>query len=82
MGAALRLRTDSDEIRAVVEAVVAYLFEEYPAQDLYVPSSVSYPVEQIRADMASGMSVRKICHKYRLDRRTLYRVVDEAALAD
>jgi Mor family transcriptional regulator len=76
VGAALRLRRDSDEIHEVVRAVVAYLIEEYPAQDLYVPSSVIYPVDEIRADMSVGMSIRAICRKYRMDRRTLYRVVD------
>jgi Mor family transcriptional regulator len=75
IGAAMRLRRNSDDIHDVVRAVVAYLIEEYPAQDLYVPSSVTYPVEELRADLAAGKSVRSICKRYRIDRRTLYRVV-------
>ena len=50
IGAAIRLRTDADQIRAIVDAVVAYLVEEYPSQDLYIPSAVTYPVDEIRAD--------------------------------
>jgi hypothetical protein len=79
IGAALRLRTDSDSIRHIVDAVVAYLVEEYPSQDLYIPSGVTYPVAQIREDVAKGMSIRKVCQKYRMDRRTLYRLLDEGA---
>ena len=77
IGAAIRLRTDSDSIRPIVDAVVAYLVEEYPSQDLYIPSGVTYPVAEIRADVTSGMSIRKVCRKYRMDRRTLYRLLDE-----
>lgn len=75
IGAAIRLRRDGDDIHDVVRAVVAYLIEEYPAQDLYVPSSITYPVEILRADLAAGKSVRSICKRHRIDRRTLYRVV-------
>jgi hypothetical protein len=80
IGAALRLRRDSDDIRPVVAAVVAYLVEEYPAQDLYIPASltsVNYPVAAIRAAIASGQSVRATCMRFRLDRRTLYRLLDD-----
>lgn len=77
IGAALRLRCDSDDIHDVVRAVVDYLIEEYPAQELYIPSSVTYPVEELRAALASGKSVRAICRENRIDRRTLYRVVGE-----
>lgn len=75
IGAALRLRCNSDDIHSVVRAVVDYLIEEYPAQELYIPSAVSYPVEQLRNEIASGQSVRSICKRHRIDRRTLYRVV-------
>lgn len=78
IGAAIRLRTDADQIRSVVDAVVAYLVEEYPASDLYVPSSVTYPVEEIRADFRV-MSMRALCKKHRCDRRTIYRLLDAEA---
>lgn len=78
IGAAIRLRRDSDTIRDVIDAAVAYLVEEYPSQDLYVPSSGQYPVDEIRADVHAGMSMRAICRKYRLDRRTIYRLIDVA----
>ncbi|MDG9765606.1 hypothetical protein, partial [Stenotrophomonas sp. GD04064] len=80
VGAALRLRCDSDDIRSVVEAVVAYLVEEYPAQDLYIPASMqssAYPVEAIRKGMQEQESVRSLCRRFRIDRRTLYRLLDE-----
>ncbi|HCZ49114.1 MAG TPA: hypothetical protein DCZ11_08925 [Gammaproteobacteria bacterium] len=76
IGAAMRLRTDADEIRPVIDAVVAYLVEEYPAQDLYIPSAADLPVGQIRADFGA-MSMRALCRKYRCDRRTIYRLLDE-----
>lgn len=76
IGAAMRLRTDADEIRPVIDAVVAYLVEEYPAQDLYIPAEVDYPVAQIREDFGL-MSMRALCRKYRCDRRTIYRLLDE-----
>lgn len=80
IAAAIRLRTDSDSIRPIVDAVVAYLVEEYPSQDLYIPASLvppRYPVEEIRAEIAAGRSMRSICERHRLDRRTVYRLLDE-----
>ena len=77
IGAAIRLRTDSDEIRPIVDAVVAYLVEEYPSQDLYIPSSVTYPVGEMRAAMDDGRSVRWICREFRVSRKTLYRLLDD-----
>lgn len=77
IGAALRLRTDSDTIRPVVDAVVQYLVEEYPSQDLYIPSSVTYPIDDIRADVRAGMSMRCICRKHRVSRVMVYRLLDE-----
>lgn len=79
IGAAIRLRTDSDAIRHIVDAVVAYLVEEYPSQDLYIPGGVTYPVEEIRAAVRAGQSMRAICRKFRVSRRTVYRLLDEAA---
>ena len=76
IGAAMRLRTDADEIRPVIDAVVAYLVEEYPAQDLYIPAVADYPVAQIRTDFGV-LSMRALCRKYRCDRRTIYRLLDE-----
>ena len=79
IGAAIRLRTDSDRIRPVVDAVVAYLLEEYPGQDLYIPACrVEIPVDEIRADMRAGKSMREICARYRVSRRTIYRMLDAA----
>ena len=60
--------------------MVAYLVEEYPSQDLYIPAGVDYPVDQIRADFGS-MSVRAMCRKYRIDRRTIYRLLDDGPIA-
>lgn len=79
IGAAIRLRTDSDAIRHIVDAVVAYLVDEYPSQDLYIPSGVTYPVEEIRAAVRAGQSMRAICQKFRIDRRTVYRLLDDVA---
>jgi hypothetical protein len=82
IGAAMRLRCNGDDIHHVVSAVVAYLVEEYPAQDLYIPASLqpsSYPVAAIRRDLESQVSVRSICKKFRIDRRTLYRLLDQEA---
>jgi Mor family transcriptional regulator len=75
IGAAIRLRTDADQIKAIVDAVVAYLVEEYPSQDLYIPSAVTYPVDEIRADFKT-MSMRALCRKYRISRQTVYRLLD------
>lgn len=76
IGAAMRLRCDSNQIRPIVNAVVAYLVEEYPSQDLYIPSSVSYPVDRIRASLAAGVSMRRICREFQISRKTLYGLVD------
>lgn len=80
VGAALRLRRDSDDIHDVVRAVVDYLLEQYPAQDLYVPSSVTYPVEEIRRAVDAGDSLRVICRRFRISRTTLYRLLDEEVM--
>ncbi len=76
-GAAIRLRADAGDIRPVVEAVVAYLVEEYPAQDLYIPSAVTYPVDRLRAEVAAGKSIRTICREHRISRSKLYRLLDD-----
>lgn len=79
VGAAQRLKCPSDEIHDVVRAVVAYLVDEYPAQDFYIPASfapMTYPVDEIRRAVAGGDSVRSVCRRFRLDRRTLYRLLD------
>ena len=81
IGAAMQLRCDSAEIHDVVKAVVEYLVKEYPAQDLYIPADLkpgAYPVEAIRAAVKSGSSIRSICRKFRIDRRTVYRLMDES----
>lgn len=81
IGAAIRLRCDSDDIHGVVSAVVAYLVEEYPAQDLYIPANLAtctYPLAEIRSAMAAGESVRSLCRRYRISRKTLYRMLDAA----
>lgn len=78
VGAALRLRTDSDSIRSTVKAVVDYMVEEYPGQDLYIPSSVTWPVEEIREAVRRGDSMREICKRFRVDRRTVYRLLDSS----
>lgn len=77
IGAAMRLKCDSDDIHRVVSAVVDYLREEYPAQDLYIPSMVTYPVEQLRKEVAEGKSAREICKRHRISRGTLYRLLDD-----
>lgn len=77
IGAAMQLRADGDAIRPIIGAVVAYLVAEYPAQDLYIPACVHhYPIAAIRADLRGGLSVRSICRKYRIGRKTLYRLLD------
>lgn len=76
IGAAIRLRTDADDIRKIVEAVVAYLVEEYPSQDLYIPSSVTYPVTEIRAAFNAGRSIRSISRQFRVAPKTVYRLLD------
>jgi hypothetical protein len=78
IGAAMRLRCESESIHDVVKAVVDYLTEEYPAQDLYIPAGIvpeAYPVAAMKAAMASGESVRKICQRFQIRRQTLYRLV-------
>ena len=78
IAAAQRLRCDSDDIRHIVDAVVAYLVEEYPAQDLYIPAS-QLPIEDIRRQVAQGESIRAVCRRFRIDRRTLYRMLGQEA---
>ena len=81
VGAAMRLRCDGTEIHKVVRAVVDYLVQEYPSQDLYIPASVTYPVADIQRDIQGGMSVRRVCRKYRIARQTLYRLLEERSPA-
>lgn len=80
VGAALRLRCKTADIHGVVQAVVEYLTSEYPSQDLYIPASLAppqYPVLEIRKAVAEGKSIRSLCKRYRMDRRTIYRLLDE-----
>lgn len=85
IGAAMQLRCESTDIHQVVQAVVDYLVKEYPAQDLYIPAGFSaeqYPIERIKADIQAGRSIRWICRKYRLGRKTLYRLLGHLEAAD
>lgn len=85
IGAAIRLRCDSDDIHDVVAAVVDYLIEEYPAQDLYIPASLrndSYPVEDIKRAVDAKESVRAVCKRFQISRRTLYRLLDQEPAND
>lgn len=76
IGAAIRLRCKSDDIRDVVQALVAYISEEYRTQDFYVPAPArELPNDEIRAAVASGESVRSICRRYHISRRMVYRVM-------
>lgn len=77
IGAALRLRVDSDTIRWVIVAVVRYLTEEYPSQDLYIPGSKqsTYSINQIHTDLAAGMSIRALCRKHRIGHKTVRRIL-------
>ncbi len=80
IGAACRLHRDSDEIHEVVGAVVAYLIEEYPAQDLYIPAGIrpdAYPRDAIRAAVLGGESARSVCRRFRLHRRKLYEILGD-----
>lgn len=81
-GAAMRLRCDGTDIHGTVSAVVDYLVENYPAQDLYIPADIgpsAYPVEAIRDAVKQGKSMRSIQRTYRVSRRTIYRLMDESA---
>lgn len=83
IGAAIRMRTDSDAVRPVVVAVVQYLVDEYPTQDLYIPAqSAAIDIDAIRADIDDGMSMRQVCAKYHHDRRTIYALLDSAHLKE
>lgn len=77
IGAAKRLRANADDIRPIVIAVVDYLREAYPAQDLYIPAAeVKYPVRELRQAVDSGQySIREICRQFRISRKTLYWVL-------
>lgn len=80
VGAALRLRCKRDDIHSTVQAVVEYLISEYPSQDLYIPASLTppkYPVEEIKKAAGSGRSIRSICKRFRISRKTFYRVLGE-----
>jgi len=85
LGAAIRLRCDSDDIRDVVDAVVAYLTEEYPSQDLYIPASlepVRYPIDEMHADLRRGLSMRQICKAYRISRRKAFELLGSRVAAN
>jgi hypothetical protein len=81
IGAALRLKCESRDIHAVVRAVVDYLVQEYPAQDLYIPAGIApsaYPIAAIRAALSAGQPRRAICKRFQLSPKTLYRILAEA----
>lgn len=80
VGAAMQLRCESTSIRPIVQAVVDYLVSQYPSQDLYIPASLqppTYPIAQIKSELASGKSIRTICKRYRLSHKMLYRLLAE-----
>ena len=79
LGAAVRLKCNSDDIHHVVRAVVDYLVAEYRAQDFYIPAGfgpAKYPVAEIRQAVAAGESVRSVCRRFHLSRRTLYGLLE------
>lgn len=74
---AQRLGTDSDAIEPAVLAVVAYLVEEYPAQDFYIPAPTQYSENAIRADLDAGRPLAKICRTHGVGMSTVYRIKRE-----
>lgn len=74
IAAAQRLKTDSDAIEPTVRAIVAYLVEEYPAQELYIPAQPSNRDQQIIEALAKGRPIRNICRELDVSRATVYRI--------
>jgi Mor family transcriptional regulator len=61
----------------IVEPIVRHLQQNHGGEQFYVPAiGRTYPLEEIRAAFASGASARALCRKYRVSRRTLYRLLD------
>ncbi|MFT3792132.1 MAG: hypothetical protein QM741_13895 [Rudaea sp.] len=77
-GAAARLNTDRNGIRQVVDAVIAYLTEEYSSTDIYIFARVrDLPVAEIRAALAAGESIRSIRRKYKVGQRTVRKILPD-----
>ncbi len=78
-----RLGNGRHEVADVVASIVAYLVEEYPSQDLYIPSERAprYPLERIKADLRANKSVRSICASHHVGRGTVKRIRDSLSSA-
>jgi Mor family transcriptional regulator len=60
-----------------VEPIVRHLQQNYGGEQLYIPSvGRTYPVDEMRQAVLSGVSMRALCRKYKVSRRTLYRLLD------
>lgn len=61
----------------LVEPIVRYLQQNHGGEQLYIPAiGRTYPVEEIRRAVSAGISIRALCRKYRVSRKTLYRLLD------
>lgn len=68
---------DQAQAATIVNKLVAYLQDTRAGTTLYIPRpGRTYPVDAIRAAFADGASGRAICRRYRIDRRTLYALLD------
>lgn len=69
--------TDPKIALPVLSALIDQLQALRGGDVVYIPTpSRQYRVDQMREALDSGVSVREICRRHRLDRRTLYRLLD------
>lgn len=68
---------DGKTAGTLVGRLIDYLQRTRPGDTIYIPvRSRDYPVADIRAAIRAGDSIRAVCANFRLDRRTLYRLLD------
>lgn len=77
----LLARNGMDQAKAspIIERLIQCLQDDRGGDVIYIPvRRRHYPMDRIRADLEAGLAIRAICRRYRMDRRTLYRLLDEA----
>lgn len=70
------------DVAEVVQQLVTHLQRNYGGTEIYIPvPGRAYPVDAIREAFRRGDSIRSICRAYQVDRRTLYRLLDDELTA-
>lgn len=81
MRGAVEAGASQQEAERIIAPALEQLQREHGGHRVYIDvirQPPCYPIERIREAVMDGESVRAICARFHIDRRSLYRLLDES----